>query len=122
MLPGTLVYVNAGTQLAQLRGLGGILSPPLLGSLLLLALFPWLAKAATRRWQIWRLYRPWQRPRHFDRNLIVIGAGAAGLSPLRQHRRHDRDHAPPPQPPWPAALTPAPPTSAAACRRTTAPP
>jgi pyruvate/2-oxoglutarate dehydrogenase complex dihydrolipoamide dehydrogenase (E3) component/uncharacterized membrane protein YdjX (TVP38/TMEM64 family) len=79
MLPGTLVYVNAGTQLAQLRGLGGILSPPLLGSLLLLALFPWLAKAATRRWQIWRLYRPWQRPRHFDRNLIVIGAGAAGL-------------------------------------------
>jgi len=79
MLPGTLVYVNAGTQLAQLRGLGGILSPPLLGSLLLLALFPWLAKAATRRWQIWRLYRPWRRPRRFDRNLIVIGAGAAGL-------------------------------------------
>ncbi len=79
MLPGTLVYVNAGTQLAQLRGLGGILSPPLLGSLLLLALFPWLAKAATHRWQIWRLYRPWRRPRHFDRNLIVIGAGAAGL-------------------------------------------
>jgi pyruvate/2-oxoglutarate dehydrogenase complex dihydrolipoamide dehydrogenase (E3) component/uncharacterized membrane protein YdjX (TVP38/TMEM64 family) len=79
MLPGTLVYVNAGTQLARLRGLGGILSPPLLGSLLLLALFPWLAKAVTRRWQIWRLYRPWQRPRHFDRNLIVIGAGAAGL-------------------------------------------
>ncbi|MEX1316981.1 MAG: FAD-dependent oxidoreductase [Synechococcaceae cyanobacterium] len=79
MLPGTLVYVNAGTQLAQLRGLGGILSPPLLGSLLLLALFPWLAKAATRRWQTWRLYRPWRRPRRFDRNLIVIGAGAAGL-------------------------------------------
>ncbi len=79
MLPGTLVYVNAGTQLAQLRGLGGILSPPLLGSLLLLALFPWLAKAAIRRWQTWRLYRPWRRPRHFDRNLIVIGAGAAGL-------------------------------------------
>ena len=79
MLPGTFVYVNAGTQLAQLRGLGGILSPPLLGSLLLLALFPWLAKAATRRWQTWRLYRPWQRPRRFDRNLIVIGAGAAGL-------------------------------------------
>ncbi len=79
MLPGTFVYVNAGTQLAQLRGLGGILSPPLLGSLLLLALFPWLAKAALARWQAWRLYSPWQRPRRFDRNLIVIGAGAAGL-------------------------------------------
>ncbi len=79
MLPGTFVYVNAGTQLAQLRGIGGILSPPLLGSLLLLALFPWLAKAAMGRWQTWRLYSPWQRPRRFDRNLIVIGAGAAGL-------------------------------------------
>ncbi|MCP9785702.1 FAD-dependent oxidoreductase [Cyanobium sp. N5-Cardenillas] len=79
MLPGTFVYVNAGTQLAQLRGLGGILSPPLLGSLLLLALFPWLTKAALARWQTWRLYSPWQRPRRFDRNLIVIGAGAAGL-------------------------------------------
>ncbi|MBD2718118.1 bifunctional TVP38/TMEM64 family protein/FAD-dependent oxidoreductase [Synechococcus sp. FACHB-909] len=79
MLPGTFVYVNAGTQLAQLRGIGGILSPPLLGSLLLLALFPWLAKAALGRWQTWRLYRRWPRPRRFDRNLIVIGAGAAGL-------------------------------------------
>ncbi len=79
MLPGTLVYVNAGTQLAQLRGLGGILSPPLLLSFALLALFPWLARAATARLAIWRLYRPWSRPRRFDRNLIVIGAGAAGL-------------------------------------------
>ncbi len=79
MLPGTLVYVNAGTQLAQLRGLDGILSPPLLLSFALLALFPWLARAATDRLAIWRLYRPWNRPRRFDRNLIVIGAGAAGL-------------------------------------------
>lgn len=79
MLPGTLVYVNAGTQLAQLRGLGGILSPSLLLSFALLALFPWLARAATARLATWRLYRPWNRPRRFDRNLIVIGAGAAGL-------------------------------------------
>jgi pyruvate/2-oxoglutarate dehydrogenase complex dihydrolipoamide dehydrogenase (E3) component/uncharacterized membrane protein YdjX (TVP38/TMEM64 family) len=79
MLPGTLVYVNAGTQLAQLQGLSGILSPPLVGSLLLLALFPWLAKAGTARWQQWRLYSRWRRPRQVDRNLIVIGAGAAGL-------------------------------------------
>lgn len=40
MLPGTLVYVNAGTQLAQLRSLEGILTPPLLLSLALLAAFP----------------------------------------------------------------------------------
>ncbi|SBO43377.1 FAD-dependent oxidoreductase [Cyanobium sp. NIES-981] len=79
MLPGTLVYVNAGTQLAQLQGLGGILSPPLLLSFGLLAAFPWLARAATGRLATWRLYRRWSRPRRFDRNLIVIGAGAAGL-------------------------------------------
>jgi pyruvate/2-oxoglutarate dehydrogenase complex dihydrolipoamide dehydrogenase (E3) component/uncharacterized membrane protein YdjX (TVP38/TMEM64 family) len=79
MLPGTLVYVNAGTQLAQLRSLEGILTPPLLLSLVLLGAFPWLARLALDGWQRWRLYRPWRRPARFDRNLIVIGAGAAGL-------------------------------------------
>ncbi len=79
MLPGTLVYVNAGTQLAQLRGLEGILTPPLLLSLVLLGAFPWLARLALEGWQRRRLYRPWSRPARFDRNLIVIGAGAAGL-------------------------------------------
>ena len=44
MLAGTAVYVNAGTQLAQLEGLSGILSPGLLGSFVLLGIFPLLAK------------------------------------------------------------------------------
>ncbi len=44
MLPGTLVYVNAGTQLAQLDSLKGILSPKLLFSFMLLGLFPLIAK------------------------------------------------------------------------------
>ncbi|CAK6696761.1 FAD-dependent oxidoreductase [Synechococcus sp. CBW1107] len=79
MLPGTLVYVNAGTQLAQLRSLEGILTPPLLLSLALLGAFPWIARLALERWKLWRLYRPWTKPARFDRNLIVIGAGAAGL-------------------------------------------
>ncbi len=79
MLPGTLVYVNAGTQLAQLRSLEGILTPPLLLSLALLAAFPWIARLALQGWKRWTLYRPWTRPARFDRNLIVIGAGAAGL-------------------------------------------
>ncbi len=79
MLPGTLVYVNAGTQLARLEGLSGILSPPVLASLGLLAAFPWIGRWAVRRWQLWRRYRAWSRPRRFDRNVIVIGAGAAGL-------------------------------------------
>ncbi|QEY33301.1 pyridine nucleotide-disulfide oxidoreductase [Synechococcus sp. RSCCF101] len=79
MLPGTAVYVNAGTQLAGLTSLSGILSPAVVGSLLLLALFPWLARLAVQRWKRWQLYRPWRRPGSFDRNLIVIGAGSAGL-------------------------------------------
>lgn len=44
MLAGTLVYVNAGTQLAQLQSLSGILSPALLLSFALLGIFPLLAK------------------------------------------------------------------------------
>lgn len=44
MLPGTLVYVNAGTQLAQINSLKGILSPGLLLSFALLGVFPLLAK------------------------------------------------------------------------------
>ena len=81
MLPGTAVIVNAGTQLAQLESAQGLFSPMLLGSLLLLAVFPWLAKrgvAAIRQRQV---YARWAsvKPKKFDRNLIVIGAGAAGL-------------------------------------------
>lgn len=81
MLPATLVYVNAGTQLAQLDSLRGILSPALLGSFALLGLFPLLARQVLAVWRQRRFYAPWagQRPRQFDRNLVVIGAGAGGL-------------------------------------------
>ncbi|MEB3322197.1 MAG: FAD-dependent oxidoreductase, partial [Synechococcaceae cyanobacterium] len=79
MLPGTVVYVNAGTQLARIRDPAAILSPPVLLSLGLLAAFPWIARAGLEGWKRWRLYRRWRRPDRFDRNLIVIGAGAAGL-------------------------------------------
>ncbi|MEN9843218.1 MAG: hypothetical protein RLZZ612_1047 [Pseudomonadota bacterium] len=79
MLPGTVVYVNAGTQLGQLQSLQGLMSPAILGSFVLLGVFPWLAKAALQAWQRRRVYAGWQRPARFDRNLIVIGAGAAGL-------------------------------------------
>ena len=81
MLPGTLVYVNAGTELARLQSLAGIVSPSLLGAFVLLALFPWIARAALARLKVARLQAPWRarRPRRHDRNLIVIGAGAAGL-------------------------------------------
>jgi len=40
MLPGTLVYVNAGKELAKIESLSGIMSPGLLGSFVVLGLFP----------------------------------------------------------------------------------
>ena len=81
MLAGTLVYVNAGTQLAQLHSLQGILSPALLGSFVLLGVFPLLARRVTAWVRQRRVYARWQhlKPASFDRNLIVIGAGAGGL-------------------------------------------
>ncbi len=79
MLAGTIVYVNAGTQLAQIESLSGILSPGIILSFVLLGIFPWLAKVAIGKWNRHRRYQGFDRPAKFDRNLIVIGAGAAGL-------------------------------------------
>jgi len=79
MFAGTVVYINAGTQLAQLDSLAGILSPGLLLSFALLGIFPLLAKKIVAGVQRRRVYARWQRPAKFDRNLIVIGAGAGGL-------------------------------------------
>ena len=79
MLAGTVVYVNAGTQLARIESPAGLLSPELIGAFTLLALLPWLRRALVNRVQALKVYRGWSKPKHFDRNLIVIGAGSAGL-------------------------------------------
>ena len=79
MLVGTAVYVNAGTQLAAIGSASDVLSPGLLGSLVLLGLFPLIAKFIVGALQKRQVYARWPRPKHFDRNLVVIGAGAGGL-------------------------------------------
>lgn len=79
MFPGTIVYVNAGTQLARLESLSGILSPTLLASFALLGIFPLIAKKIVELVRVRRVYARWPRPARFDRNLVVIGAGSAGL-------------------------------------------
>ena len=81
MLAGTVVYVNAGTQLARVESLQGIVSPGLLVALILLGLLPLVAKKAVDSARIRKRYARWakSRPGRFDRNLVVIGAGSAGL-------------------------------------------
>lgn len=79
MLAGTIVYVNAGTQLARIESLGGILSPGLIASFTLLGVFPLLAKRLVDFIKARRVLRGYPKPRRFDRNLVVIGAGSGGL-------------------------------------------
>ena len=79
MLAGTAVYVNAGTQLAQIDSLSGIVSPGLIFSFVLLGIFPWIAKGIVALVNRRRVYKGYNKPKKFDRNLVVIGAGAGGL-------------------------------------------
>ncbi len=79
MFAGTVVYVNAGTQLAAIESPGDILSPGLLISFTLLGIFPLLARVFVRAIKARKVLRHYPKPRRFDYNLVVIGAGAAGL-------------------------------------------
>ncbi|MFL1404879.1 FAD-dependent oxidoreductase [Marinobacter sp. M1N3S26] len=79
MLPGTFVFVNAGTQLAQIESMGDIVSADLLLSFALLGLFPLIAKVVVDIIRRRRAYRGFTKPERFDYNLLVIGGGSAGL-------------------------------------------
>jgi len=79
MLPGTLVYVNAGVQLSSLDSLSGILSLPLLLSFALLGVFPLIAKKGVEGFKARQILKGYQRPQQFDYNLTVVGGGSAGL-------------------------------------------
>ncbi|NOY14154.1 MAG: FAD-dependent oxidoreductase [Deltaproteobacteria bacterium] len=79
MLVGTAVYVNAGTQLGHLQSAAGILSPGLILSFILLGIFPLIAKKAIGVVQSHKVFKNFERPDKFDYNLLVIGAGSAGL-------------------------------------------
>ena len=81
MLAGTVVYVYAGTQLAQITSLGSIVSPGLAAALVLLGVFPLVAKKVIDAIKARKVYARWadKRPKSYDRNMVVIGAGAAGL-------------------------------------------
>jgi pyruvate/2-oxoglutarate dehydrogenase complex dihydrolipoamide dehydrogenase (E3) component/uncharacterized membrane protein YdjX (TVP38/TMEM64 family) len=79
MLAGTIAYVNAGTQLGRIESAKGILSPGLIGSFVVLGVLPLVLKKILDTLKARRVYAGWKRPSTFDRNLVVIGAGAGGL-------------------------------------------
>ena len=78
MAPGTMVYVNAGAELSAIDSLDGVLAPNVLLAFVLLAAL-WLAKSGLARWSRFKRYRGFKRPKQYDYDLIVIGAGSGGL-------------------------------------------
>ena len=81
MLLGTIVYVNAGTELAKITTLKGILSPGLIGAFVALGILPIIAKKIIDGIKARKIYAKWadKKPSHYDRNVVVIGGGSAGL-------------------------------------------
>ncbi|MGM0526613.1 MAG: FAD-dependent oxidoreductase [Pseudomonadota bacterium] len=79
MLLGTAVYVNAGTQLAQIQSLGDVVSADLIGAFVLLGIFPLIAKAVLAFLKRRKAFKGYTKPKQFDNNMVVIGGGSAGL-------------------------------------------
>lgn len=79
MLPGTFVYVNAGTEISKIESLKGILSPGLLISFSLLGVLPLLSKWLIGYFRSRKHLRKYKKPSMFDFNMVVIGGGSAGL-------------------------------------------
>ena len=79
MLIGTAVYVNAGSELSQISSLSGLVSAPVLGSLVLLGVFPLIAKLILNSMQRNKALQSFEKPKRFDANVVIVGAGSAGL-------------------------------------------
>tara|TARA_R110000824_G_scaffold336_9_gene2224 strand:+ start:21290 stop:23425 length:2136 start_codon:yes stop_codon:yes gene_type:complete len=79
MLVGTALYVELGAQLGMAESIPAVFSIGLLRVLIILALFPWLAKGVVAILKKRKIYKAYSIPRKFDANLVVIGAGSAGL-------------------------------------------
>jgi dihydrolipoamide dehydrogenase len=79
MFLGTVVYVNAGSELGQISSLSGLVSAPVIFSFVLLGLFPLVARWIVNAVQRGKALRRFEKPKKFDANVVVIGGGSAGL-------------------------------------------
>ena len=79
MFPGTIAYVNAGTELARIESMSGLISPRLIGAFALLGLLPLLLRPLATWISSRKIYGRYAKPKSFDYNIVIIGAGSAGL-------------------------------------------
>ena len=79
MFAGTVVYVNAGTQLAQIESASGIFNTGIVLSFVLLAMLPFIGRKIVAIIASRKALKGFDKPEQFDANLVVIGAGSAGL-------------------------------------------
>ena len=79
MLLGTAVYVNAGAELGQIESLSGLISLPIVLSFALLGILPWITKGILGFVRRQKAPVKFAKPKHFEANVVVIGAGSAGL-------------------------------------------
>ncbi|MAI40939.1 MAG: dihydrolipoyl dehydrogenase [Gammaproteobacteria bacterium] len=79
MLAGTAVYVNAGKQLSQITNLSDVVSLEIVLAFLLVGMIPLLSKKMLELFRVKKAYSNFKKPKTFDSDLIVIGAGSGGL-------------------------------------------
>lgn len=79
MLLVTAVYVNAGSELAQINSLSGLVSGSVIMSLVLVGIFPLIGRLIINAIQKNKVLRGFKKPKKFDANVLVIGGGSAGL-------------------------------------------
>ena len=79
MLFGTVLYVNVGSELGSATSLPDVFNVGVIRAVVALAIFPWLAKASVNFFKARKAMRNFKKPNSFDTNMVVVGAGSAGL-------------------------------------------
>ncbi|MFZ8928296.1 MAG: pyridine nucleotide-disulfide oxidoreductase [Gammaproteobacteria bacterium] len=79
MLFGTVLYVNVGAELGAATSLPDVFNVGVIRAVVALAIFPWIARWAVNYFRFRKVMSKWKKPASFDTNMVVIGAGSAGL-------------------------------------------